>query len=316
MSQLRRSLTEYLAVRRALGYKLHKQETLLGQFLDYLEAHGQERIATAEALAWAALPAGGESWHSYRLQAVRGFARYLHAIDPDVQVPAVGLLPDRPHRTMPFLYTDEQIAALILAAGKLRSSRKLGSSHRIATHQTLIGLLSVTGMRIGEATALDRSDFDSREGVLLVRGAKFGKSRELPLHRSTVLALRRYLRRCDRPPSPPGVTALFVSTTGTRLSVGTVDDVFRGLVRSAGIEPRWATSPPRLHHLRHTFAVRTLLDAYRSGQDIPARLALLSTYMGHVDPGSTYWYLQAAPELMALAGERLERHLQTQGDQR
>lgn len=203
MSSLRRSLTEYLAVRRALGYKLHKQETLLGQFLDYLEAHGQERITTAEALAWAALPAGGESWHSYRLQAVRGFARYLHAIDPDVQVPAVGLLPDRPHRAMPFLYTDEQIAALILAAGQLRSTRKLGSSHRIATHQTLIGLLSVTGMRIGEATALDRSDFDSREGVLLVRGAKFGKSRELPLHRSTVLALRRYLRRSGRPPSPP-----------------------------------------------------------------------------------------------------------------
>jgi integrase/recombinase XerD len=304
MSQLRRSLTEYLAVRRALGYKLDKQETLLGQFLDYLEARGQEHITTAQALAWAALPAGGECWHSYRLQAVRGFARYLHAIDPEVQVPAVGLLPDRPHRAMPFLYTDEQIAALILAA------EKLGSSHRVATHQTLIGLLSVTGMRIGEAAALDRSDFDSREGVLLVRGAKFGKSRELPLHRSTVLALRRYLRRRDRPPSPPGVAALFVSTTGTRLRVGDVDVAFRGLVRRAGIEPRWAMSPPRLRHLRHTFAVRTLLEAYRSGQDIPARLALLSTYMGHVDPSSTYWYLQAAPELMALAGERLERHLQ------
>jgi len=245
------------------------------------------------------------------LQAVRGFARHLHAIDPEIEVPAAGLLPDRPHRSTPFLYTEEQIAALILAA------RELDGSHTVATYRTLISLLSVTGMRIGEAITLDRSDFDAREGVLLVRGAKFGKSRELPLHPSTVAALRHYLRRSDRPPSLSGEAAVFVTMTGTRLRVCNVDNTFRGLVRRAGIEPRSRACIPRVHGLRHTFAVRTLLDAYRLGEDIQARLALLSTYMGHVDPGSTYWYLQAAPELMELAGQRLERHLEPQqGGQR
>lgn len=238
-----------------------------------------------------------------RLGAVRGFARYLHEEDPRVEVPAADLLPDKSGRAVPYLYTDAQIAALIEAAGTLRIA------HKTATFQTLFGLLAVTGMRIGEALALDRSDFDANIGTLLIRNAKFGKSRELPLHPTTTSALTRYLRRPDRP-QPAGPTeALLLSSVGTRVLVSDVQTSFRALRARAGILPRSAACRPRLHDFRHSFAVRTLLDAYRTDGDAAPTVATLSTYLGHVDPGKTYWYLEAAPELMELAGERLERRL-------
>jgi integrase len=173
----------------------------------------------------------------------------------------------------------------------------------------LIALLAVTGMRVGEAISLDRDDFDATNGVLTIRHGKFGKSRELPLHPSTVTALGEYLRRGDRPRPPPNSSALFVSTAGTRLLYGNVQPTFHKLVCHAGLKPRSASCRPRIHDMRHGFAVLTILDGYRDGGEPDARLALLSTYLGHVDPGKTYWYLSAAPELLQLAGERLERHL-------
>jgi integrase/recombinase XerD len=124
MSGLRESLAEYLAVRRALGYRLERTERLLGQFLDHLDAVGADRITVAHAVAWATLPGAGEHWHAMRLGAVRGFARYLHEVDPRVEVPAAGMVPDRPRRAVPYLYTDEQILGLIEAAGTLRTSHK------------------------------------------------------------------------------------------------------------------------------------------------------------------------------------------------
>jgi integrase len=303
MSPLHDSLAEYLAVRRALGYRLERAEKLLHQFLDHLDATGADQITVARAVEWATLPAGAGAWHSYRLQAVRGFARYLHEVDPQVEVPATELLPDRPHRATPYLYTDQEILALITAASSL------STPHRAATFRTLFGVLTVTGMRIGEAIALDRSDFDADHGVLVVRNGKFGKSRELPLHPSTTTAIARYLRRRDRPrPAAPN-DALLVSNVGTRLLVTNVQTTFRTLRARAGILPRSASCRPRLHDARHSFAVRTLLDAYRTDGDVAPPLAVLSTYLGHVDPGKTYWYLEAAPELMALAAQRLERHL-------
>jgi integrase len=303
VSALRVSLAEYLAVRRALGYKLEGTERLLGQFLDYLDAIGADQITVELALAWATLPARGRHWHAMRLGAVRGFARYLHEVDPRVEVPAVDLLPDKSGRAVPYLYTDEQIAALIDAAGTLRIA------HKTATFQTLFGLQAATGMRVGEAIALDRSDFDANAGTLTVRNAKFGKSRELPLHPSTTAALTRYLSRRDRP-TPVGRTAgLLVSTVGTRLCMSDVPTCFRALRARAGILPRSAACRPRLHDLRHSFAVRTLLDAYRTDGDPGPRIAALSTYLGHVNPGKTYWYLHAAPELLELATGRLQRHL-------
>ncbi len=307
MSALHDSMAEYLAVRRALGYKLEGTERLLGQFLDYLDANGVDQITVEHALTWATLPARGQHWHAMRLGAVRGFARYLHEADPRVEVPAADLLPDKSGRAVPYLYTDAQIGALIEAASTLRIA------HKTATFQTLFGLLAATGMRIGEAIALDRSDFDADAGTLTVRNAKFGKCRELPLHPTTTSALTRYLRRRDRP-RPVGATeALLLSSVGTRLWISDVQTCFRALRTRAGILPRSAACRPRLHDMRHSFAVNTLLDAYRTDADPASRVAALSTYLGHVNPGKTYWYLHAAPELLELAGGRLERHL---GDQR
>jgi integrase/recombinase XerD len=159
VSTLRQSMAEYLAVRRALGYKLERTEVFLGQFLDYLDAIGTDRISVEHALAWATLPGRGQHWHAMRLEAVRGFARYLHEVDPLVEVPAADLLPDKSGRAVPYLYTDTQIASLIEAANTPRIA------HKTATFQTLFGLLVATGMRIGEALALDRSDFDAETGT-------------------------------------------------------------------------------------------------------------------------------------------------------
>jgi integrase len=203
----------------------------------------------------------------------------------------------------PYFYSEEEIASLARAAARIRSA------HRAATYRTLISLLAITGMRVGEAIGLDLSDFDARSGLLTIRNAKFGKSRELPLHASAVDALRRHLKRRNQLRSAASSPALFVSTTGTRLCYNNVQCTFHRLVRHVGLEPRSGSCRPRLHDLRHSFAVRTLLEGYRQGGDTGARLALLSTYLGHVNPAGTYWYLSAAPELMDLAGARLERYL-------
>lgn len=304
MSRLGEALTNYLTIRRALGYKLVRAGKLLAQFVTYLEGIGAKTITTEHAIAWARLPAGGDvNWWARRLSVVRCFATYLHTLDPSAEVPARDLLPVRPQRATPYLYSDEEIRSLIEACRGLRSPL------RVATYRTLIGLLAVTGMRVGEAIRLDREDIDFSQGVLLVREGKFGKSRELPLHPTTLQALRSYFRERDRWRPSPSTPALFISPAGTRLLYCNVSWTFLKLVRFVGLKPRSAACRPRLHDLRHAFAVRTVLDAYRSGGDVQARLPLLSTYLGHVNPASTYWYLSAAPELLAMASGRLESHL-------
>jgi len=304
---LREGLADYLALRRALGYRLARPEKLLGQFLDHLERAGESRITVAVALDWARLSAnGGSNWWAYRLSAVRGFATYLHALDPAHEVPAAELLPHHPLRASPYLYSDTDIAALIAATSSLRTPM------RRATFATLIGLLAVTGIRVGEAIALNSGDVDLASGRLVVRHGKFGKTRELALHPSTVEALRRYLRLRNRLAPATGTSALFVSTAGTRLIYCNVHNAFHRLVRLAGLTPRSGSCRPRIHDLRHSFAVAAMLDAYAAGQDGQTRLTLLSTWLGHVHPASTYWYLSASPELMAMAGQRLEAHLAAQ----
>lgn len=303
MSPLRQALADYLAARRALGYKLLDAEKLLAQFIAYLEERGAQTITTEHALAWATLPGGAGNWHYLRLSVVRCFARYLQALDPATEVLPADLLPWRRPETIPYLYSTAQIAALMTATASLRKP------HRAATFRTLIGLLAVTGMRIGEAIRLDLGDVDFEVGLLVVRDTKFGKTRELPLHPSSLAALGRYLERTDRPPSPGGAEPLFVSTTGTRLVRQRVTTTFHELLVRAGIERRSERCRPRVHDLRHSFAVRTILDGYRGDGEVEGRLAALSTYLGHTEPANTYWYLSAAPELMELAAERLERHL-------
>jgi integrase len=231
---------------------------------------------------------------------VRGFAAYLHTLDPAVEIPATDLLPWRPRRAIPYLYSPTDIAALLTAA------ESLPTPLRRATIGTLIGLLAVTGIRVGEALALDREDLDGEHGLLVVRHGKFGKSRELVLHPTTVAALRDYLRERDRLHPAPVSPALLISTAGTRLLYCNVHWTFRRLMQRAGLAPRSAACRPRIHDLRHSFAVNAMLDAYAHGHDGQRRLTLLSTYLGHVDPAGTYWYLSASPELLAIAAQRLE----------
>jgi len=301
---LRDALADYLALRRALGYRLDRPEKLLNQFLSYLEAAGQHVVSVEHALEWSQLPSNGASnWWGYRLSVVRGFATYLHALDPAHEVPAADLLPQRPQRATPYLYSETEVAALMSAASTLSTPL------RRATLATLIGLLAVTGMRVGEAIALDRTDIDLTTGRLLVRYGKFGKTRELWLHPTTLAALKRYQRLRDRAAPPTGTAAFFVSAAGTRLLYCNVHNTFHRLVKLAGLTARSASCRPRIHDVRHSFAVHAMIDAYAAGEDGQARLMLLSTWLGHVDPANTYWYLSASPELMTIAGQRLEAHL-------
>jgi integrase len=307
MIALHPALHDYLTMRRALGYKLHRTEKLLADFIAFVEASGHERVTIDLALAWATLPArGAPNWWAGRLTVVRRFATYLHTFDSATEVPPTDLLPARTHRAVPYLYTDDDIATLIQVA------KNLASPSSVLTYQVLIPLLAVTGMRIGEAIRLDRRDLDLGAGVLTVRMSKFGKSRELPLHPSTVEALRFYIRRRDQLHPQPKPPSLLVSAAGTRLMYCSVQRIFQQLVHQAGLVPRSTACRPRLHDLRHSFAVRTLTDAYRTDADVFALLPRLSTYLGHGHPANTYWYLSAAPELLALAGQRLERSLQEQ----
>jgi integrase/recombinase XerD len=303
MSGLRAAVGDYLATRRALGFKLHAHERLLRSFVSYLQRRGADRITIDLAVEWATQPADTDPlWWSRRLSVVRGFARHMHALDPDTEIPPADLLPMRAGRITPHLYSPADIAALLQVAGARR--------HRLhtATCQTLIGLLAVTGMRVGEACRLNRADVDLDAGVLTITGSKYGKSRQVPVHASTVAALRAYAELRDRLSPKPTPPSFFVSTRNTRLRVGNVCAKFTALVHEASIQMPPGRRRIRIHDLRHSFAVATLLDWYREGVDTQARLPLLTTYLGHVDPKSTYWYLQAAPELLALAAQRLERH--------
>jgi integrase len=294
---LRSAIADYLEVRRSLGYKLARPEKLLAQFADYLEQAGCVTVTAEHALAWAVLPGGNPDWHAYRLAVVRGFAAWLRTIDSAAEIPPAGLIPSRKRRATPYLYSDAEIAALMTAAESLRFPL------RTATYQALTGLLTVTGMRVGEAISLDRGDADLDVGVLTVRNGKHGKSRLVPVHDTTAGALREYQRLRDRLCPDPRTPAVFIS--GTRLLYCNVHATWKKLAASAGLAPRSGNCRPRIHDLRHSFAVRTMLDAYEAEQDGQTVLAALSTYLGHADPKATYWYLSASPELMAAAGQRL-----------
>jgi integrase len=297
---LARQLDDYLAIRRAFGYRLARPEKLLRQFLAYLDAIEADRVTLEAALAWASLPTGGSpAWWGHRLSVVRVFARHLHGLDPRHELVPPDVLPTRGHRATPYLYSEADIAALMAAA------RSLPRPLRAVTMETLVGLLAVTGMRIGEALRLDRGEVDLMRRVLTIRSSKFGKSREVHIHATTADALADYARTRDRL-RPSAESAFFISASGTRVMYCNFHLAWLEVVRRAGLQPRSAGCRPRPHDLRHSFAVRTLLGWYREGADVAARMPLLSTYLGHVHPGATYWYLSAAPELLQLVVARME----------
>ncbi len=297
---LHQAAKDYVTVRRALGSKLERRLELLESFVDYLEAAGAPTVTTELAVSWARLP-GPQAHPTYvsnRLCAVRGFARHLQAFEPATEVPPVDLLPRPKCRAVPYLYSDADVQALMTAA------RSLTPALKSATYEALIGTLSVAGLRISEAIRLDRDDVDWDEGVLVIWRTKFGKSREAPLHPSAVEALKRYSHRRDQLCPEPKSASFFVSPTGARLVEVTVQATFRRIVRAAGLQSGHGRRGPRLHDMRHSLACSVLLSWYRDGVDVEAHMPILSTYLGHGTPSSSYWYISAVPELLALAAKR------------
>ena len=301
MSALAEAAEQYLRLRRSLGHELADAHRLLPRFVTYLDSIGATTVTVAAAMDWAQQPVVGpdSTVRSRRLTVARGFARHMAGLEPDTEIPPLGLIPSPARWRPPYIYSDDDIAALIARARAIRFPLAA------ATYETLIGLLAVTGLRVGEALRLDRRDVDTTTGVLMIHESKFGKSRQVPIHGSTLTALNHYARVRDRLRPRPQTPSFFVSMRGTRTIYPVVQQTFRRLCGAARVGAD-APNRPRIHDLRHTFSVSVLMNWYQTGEDVEAMLPMLSTYLGHRDPRSTYWYLSAAPELLALAAGRLE----------
>ena len=298
---LRVAAVDYLADRRARGYRLADHDWLLSSFLDGLQAGGVTTITVADAVAFAQQALGSQRlWQAARLRAVRGLAAHVHAIDPAAaQLIPAGLIGSKNTRRIPYLYSTDQIQLLMSRAARLSPSGFAASMH------TLEGLLAASGLRSGEAVALDVEDLDTDQGVLTVTG-KYGRQRLVPLHLSTLQALTNYQLQRVGWAAPTG--PLLLAAKGGRLNHTTARAAFRAVVDDCQLPARPGGPIPRLHDLRHVFAVNSLIDAHREGVDVDARIAALAIYLGHVNPSSTYWYLTASPELMGLVSDRISSH--------
>jgi integrase/recombinase XerD len=306
MSALDRAVNDYLELRRGLGFRLEMHGRVLPQFAAFLQQRDATLITTVLALEFATQPENGSVvWWHQRLAIVSGFARYLQGSDPRHEIPSSDLLPAKFRRAIPYLYSEEQIASLMAAA------RDIAPPLKAASYETLIGLLSVTGMRIGEAVGLDRDDVELSERRLTVRHGKNGRSREIALHPSTVTALDRYAHVRDELCPHPKAPSFLLTTTGMRMNTGTIWHEFDRLRRATGLDRETLGRRARVHDIRHSVVLRVLLGWYRDEVDVEAQLPLLSTFLGHTHPSDTYWYMEAAPELLAMAAQRLEHVWET-----
>ena len=303
MNPLHKAVDDYLELRRGLGFKLLDYGACLRELISFLESNGSFRITSKLALEFATQRQDQKpvAW-ARRMTIVRGFASYRTGADPATEVPPLSLLPFRSQRAQPYLYTEEEIRRLLEAARSLVTPHKL----QPLTYYCLFGLLAVSGMRLGEALNLQPHDANWSESLLTIRDAKFGKSRLVPLHSSTLEVLLDYAERRDQIYAPRRVSYFFVSSHGTRLFPTNAGKIFRDLSRQIGIRDHGVSHGPRLHDFRHRFAVETLLSWYRDGEQVIRRMPVLSTYMGHGNVTGTYWYLSNTPELMTAASERLE----------
>jgi integrase/recombinase XerD len=317
MNTLRQAVQEYLAMRRSLGFKLQSAGPALFDFVSFLEQQRASYITLQMALAWAKQARRGQSdaQTAQRLSFVRLFARHRCATDPRTQIPPAGLLPFRSKRARPYLYSDDEIQQLLHATLHM----PLSARHRKRcallpwVYYCLFGLLSVSGLRLGEARNLELKDVDLKAGVLTIRGAKFGKDRLVPLHTSTCRVLAHYIARRQRHWAGRAVSAyLFVSSWGNRLDSAQVHRAFYAACRQIGLRGPADSHGPRLHDLRHRFATTTLVNWYRSKQEPERCLPLLSAFLGHVHISDTQWYLSGSPELMREAMSRLERRWEQQ----
>lgn len=310
MSDLAKPLEQYLALRRALGFKLCATARQLPRFVAFLDREGAAFITTTLALRWAQEdPKASSVTHSDRLAMVRRFAAWRSAEDPRTEIPPERLLPRRYQRPAPYIYSMAEVESIVLHAASLPSDNGL----RGLTFSTLFGLLAVTGMRVGEAVALDRDDVDLRTGILTIREGKLGKARFVPVHPTTKDMLGHYAQSRDAILACAKVPAFFLSGRGHRITAWASGDNFIEVSRMIGLRSPAVGSGagrgrgPRLHDLRHRFAVSTLIHWYRSGADVDREMPKLATYLGHKGPAEVYWYLQAVPELLELATERSRR---------
>ena len=305
MRTLRTLLTDYLTTRRAMGYKLKCDGTGLNAFVTFMEDRKAEFVTTALAVEWAMQPIGVQpTQRARRLGFVRSFARYCCAIDTRTQIPSPELIPCKRLRPQPYLFANGDIEKLLNATLKLAPENGL----RRWTYHCLFGLLSVSGLRSGEARALTLDDVDLDEAVLTIRTSKFGKSRLVPMHPTTVEVLGDYLQRRNRFVGKHSINNVFVSDQCTPLRAEQPLRTFQRLLRKIGLKDQAGVRRPHLHDLRHHFAIETLVQWYRDGQEVERRLPILSAYLGHTEVRNTYWYLTARPELLRLAQERLDRH--------
>jgi len=307
MTTLRRAVLEYVRMRRDLGFKLQEAGKGLLDFVRFMERRRASYITQSLALAWAQQPSHTQPAHwAQRLAFVRGFAQYRSATDPRTQIPAKGLLPFRPKRARPYLYSDKEIRSLLSAALAVPYHYERGKLRPWIYH-CLLGLLSVSGLRVSEARNLEVQDVDLKAAVLTIRGTKFGKTRLVPLHRSTCRVLAKYISRRNRHwRQRPVSSYLFVSSAGHRLDGADIRRTFYALSRQIGLRGPFDSHGPRLHDLRHRFATEILVRWYRSNEDPERKLPLLSAYLGQVHVADTQWYLNGSPELMREAMHRLE----------
>lgn len=304
MSEIEESLHEYLSTRRALGFKLRDEGTALPKFLHFLEQENASFITTVLALRWATLPENVQPAHwARRLAMVHVFARFHNALDPRTEIPPQGLLPHRYHRKHPYIYGDAEISRLLAASSRLQSTIGL----RASTYSTLFGLLAVTGMRVSESVALDISDVDLTQNILTIRQTKFGKSRLVPFHSSTADKLEEYSQLRDRLFPGKKSHSFFLSDKGIRLTQYAVRWTFVKLSHEIGFRAPDERHGPRIHDLRHTFAVKTLIRWYQKDIDVERHMPELAAYLGHAHVNDTYWYISAVPELLSLASLRTER---------
>ncbi len=307
MTTLRIAVQEYVRMRRDLGFKLHEAGKGLLDFVTFMEQHRASYITQALALAWAQQPSNVQpAYWAQRLSFVRGFAHYRSATDPRTEIPPDSLLPYSPKRARPYLYSEQEIRSLLRAALSMPCRYERGEL-RPWVYYCLLGLLSVSGLRLGEARNLEVQDVDLEAAVLTIRCAKFGKTRLVPLHPSTCKVLTDYIDRRNRHWGQRPVSSyLFVSSSGNRLDSADIHRTFYALSRQVGLRGPSDSHGPRLHDMRHRFATHTLVHWYRSNQDPERKLPLLSAYLGLVHVADTQWYLSGSPELMREAMRRLE----------
>ena len=313
MNTLREAIQDYIDMRRSLGFKMNDECRKLSAFATFMEQHQASFITVELALAWAQQPVNAvPSYWASRLSCVRVFARHRKATDPRTQIPPPELLPFKPQRAKPYLYSDEEIKNLLRAARNMSYAYERGALRPWAFH-CLFGLLAVTGLRVGEARNLKLSDVDIDSAVLTVRNAKFGRDRLVVMHQTTCDVVADYIARRalhwqGRPVSP----YLFVSSWGNRLDQGEITRTFHRLSRQIGLRGETDSHGPRLHDMRHRFATNALLNCYRQDRDPQRIVPILSAWLGHVKIQDTQWYLEACPELMSEAMRRLESRWEDQ----